>query len=221
MAKSMIIKELANSEIDTVTALKRLKILLFNLDKTELNDWVNCELNGYKDIKTIPPYRRFRGSLIANFVIGNSVHLAKYTNTPITTANLPNNIRDAIEEVVFYESIAAINSMKGQELGKIIPPEFYGYLTKGTNISSIISARVNINNYAPVEVIAAVENRVLEILVLLEKEFGNLDDLDINYDLKTKQELQKVCDQIINIIYVDKSISIGDDNKIAKTDICS
>lgn len=45
MAKSTIIKELANSKIDTATALKRLKILLLNLDKPELNDWVNCELN--------------------------------------------------------------------------------------------------------------------------------------------------------------------------------
>lgn len=221
MAKSTIIKELANSKIDTATALKRLKILLLNLDKPELNDWVNCELNGYKDTKTIPPYRRFRGQLNANFVIGNSIRLTKYTNTPLTTVNLPDDIRDAVEEVVFCEAIAAINSMEGQELGKIIPPEFYSYLTKGTNISSITSAKVNINNSAPIEVIAAVENRILEILVLLEKEFGNLDDLDINCDTKTEQELQKVYEQIINIIYVDKSVSIGNDNKINKTDICT
>ena len=221
MAKSTIIKELANSKIDTATALKRLKILLLNLDKPELNDWVNCELNGYKDTKTIPPYRRFIGQLNANFVIGNSIRLTKYTNTPLTTVNLPDDIRDAVEEVVFCEAIAAINSMKGQELGKIIPPEFYSYLTKGTNVSSITSAKVNINNSAPIEVIAAVENRILEILVLLEKEFGNLDDLDINCDTKTEQELQKVCEQIINIIYVDKSVSIGNDNKINKTDICT
>lgn len=221
MAKSTIIKELANSKIDTATALKRLKILLLNLDKPELNDWVNCELNGYKDTKTIPPYRRFRGQLNANFVIGNSIRLTKYTNTPLTTVNLPDDIRDAVEEVVFCESIAAINSMKGQELEKIISPEFYSYLTKGTNISLITSAKVNINISAPIEVIAAVENRILEILVLLEKEFGNLDDLDINCDTKTEQELQKVCEQIINIIYVDKSVSIGNDNKINKTDICT
>lgn len=221
MAKSTIIKELANSEIDTATALKRLKILLLNLAKPELNDWVNCELNGYNDKKSIPSYRRFRGHLNANFVIGNAVHLTKYTNTPMPTANLPDDVRDAVEEVVFCESIAAINSMKGQDLGKIVPPEFYGYLVKGTNISSITSAKVNITNSAPVEVITAVENRILDILILLENEFGNLDDLDINYDSKTEQELQKVCNQIINIIYVDKSVNIGNDNKMTKTDICS
>ena len=219
MAKSSIIKELANSSIDTATALKRLKILLLNLDKPEINEWVNSELNGYKDINKIPSYRRFRGHLNANFVIGNSVRLTKYTNTPLTTANLPDNIRDAIEEVVFCEAIAAIKGMEGQELGKIIPPEFYVYLTKGTNISSITSARVNINNSAPVEVIASVENRVLEILVLLEREFGCLDDLDIDCNSKSEQELQSVCDQIINIIYIDKSVTIGDENKISKTDI--
>lgn len=114
MAKSTIIKELANSKVDTATALKRLKILLLNLDKPELNDWVNCELNGYKDTKTIPPYRMFRGQLNANFVIGNLIRLTKYTNTPLSTVNLPDDIRDAVEEVVFCEAIAAINSMEGK-----------------------------------------------------------------------------------------------------------
>ena len=131
----------------------------------------------------------FRGQLNANFVIGNSIRLTKYTNTPLSTVNLPDDIRDAVEEVVFCEAIAAINSMEGQKLGKIILPEFYSYLTKGTNISQITSAKVTINNSAPIELIVAVENRILEILVLLEKEFGNLNDLDINCDTKTEQEL--------------------------------
>ena len=63
MAKSKIIKELANSSIDTATALKRLKILLLNLNKPELNNWVNSELNGYKNADDVPEYRRFRGKV--------------------------------------------------------------------------------------------------------------------------------------------------------------
>lgn len=219
MAKSKIIKELANSSIDTATTLKRLKILLLNLDKTELNKWVDCELNGYKNIEEIPQYRRFNGQLIANFIIGNSVKMVKYSNTPLPTANLSTEIRDVIEEVVFCEGISAVKSMAGEEIGRVIPPEFYAYIMRGTNISSITSARVNISKSAPLEVIAAVESKVLEILVVLEKEFGNLDELDLDCDSKTDQELQAVCERIINIIYVDKSITIGDDNKISKSDI--
>ena len=78
MAKSKIIKELANSSIDTATALKRLKILLLNLNKPELNNWVNSELNGYKNADDVPEYRRFRGKVTANFIIGNAYKMMKY-----------------------------------------------------------------------------------------------------------------------------------------------
>ena len=47
MAKSKVIKELANGTIDTLTALKRAKVLLYDLDNQEISDWINCEITGY------------------------------------------------------------------------------------------------------------------------------------------------------------------------------
>lgn len=219
MAKSKIIKELANSSIDTATALKRLKILLLSLNKPELDKWVNSELNGYKNIDEVPAYRRFRGQVTANFIIGNSIKMAKYTNTPLPTSDLPDEIKDIIEEGVFNEGISAIKEMEGQNLGKSVPPELFGLLAKNTNITSITSASANISKTAPTEIIAAVETKILEILCVLEKEFGVLDDLDIDCSDKTEKEMDDVCRKILNIIYVDKSITIGDDNKITKSDL--
>jgi len=46
MAKSMIIKDIANGTIDTTTALKRAKILFAALDNAELLNWVNYEISG-------------------------------------------------------------------------------------------------------------------------------------------------------------------------------
>ena len=53
----------------------------------------------------------------------------------------------------------------------------------------------------------------------MEKEFGVLDELDIECSDKSDQEINEVCQKILNVIYVDKSITIGDDNKINKSDI--
>lgn len=219
MAKSKIIKELANSSIDTTTALKRLKILLLSLNKPELDNWVNCELNGYKNIDDVPDYRRFRGQVTANFIIGNAYKMMTYTNTPLPTTNLSDEIKDIIEEGVFNEGISAIKEMEGNELGKSIPPEIYGALTKGTNITSITSASAKISKTAPTEIISSVETKILEILCILEKEFGILDELDIECSDKSEQEINEVCQKILNVIYVDKSITIGNDNKISKSDL--
>lgn len=220
MAKSSIIKELANSSIDTATALKRLKILLSGINKVEIHDWVNNELIGYENADKLPPYRRFNGQLKGNFIIGNSIRMMKYTNTPLPLVALPDEERLLIEEVTFTEGIAAIREMIGQPIGKAIPPEIYSYIKKGTNITSILSAQVEIPQSAPMEIITAVESKILDILLLLEKEFGNLDDLDIDCTSKSDDEIDAVCQKIVNIIFLnDKSISIGDNNKFSKSEI--
>ena len=45
MAKSQIIKDLANGKVDTQTALKRTKVLLQDLENDDLLDWVNYEIS--------------------------------------------------------------------------------------------------------------------------------------------------------------------------------
>lgn len=220
MAKSSIIKDLANGSIDTATALKRLKILLVCFEKPELMAWVNNELIGYKNVDNVPPYRKYTGQLKGDFIIGNSAQMMKYTNTPLPLVGIADDDRVAIEEVIFLEGIAAIRDMVGQPIGKVILPEIYGYIKKGTNITSILSARVEIHQSAPQEIISTVENKVLDILIMLEKEFGNLDDLDIDCASKSKDELDTVCQRIINIIFLDdNSITIGNHNKILKSEI--
>lgn len=220
MAKSKFIKELANNTIDITTALKRLKVLLIDLDKAEINEWIDCELNGYKDTSKIPSYRKFVGQVKASFIIGR-YNMMKYTDTPLPTCNIPDDIKEFIEEVVFSESISAIKLMEGERIGKIIPPEFYSYLTKGTNIDSITSAQIEIPKTTPREVISAVENRILDILILLEKEFGNLDELDLDITNKSPKELETISNKITVIVYNDCSVNIGDNNKIKDSQICS
>lgn len=217
MPKSKIIKELANSEIETVTALKRLKVLLFKLKKEEVNSWLSAELNGYNDNDELPDYRIYYGQAIGSFIIGRM----KYQNTPIPLSNLSDKMREDLSRVCFKESISAISSMQGEKLHITIPPEYYPYLMKGNNIDGFITVEITVPQTAPTQIINAVEDKVLEILCLLEDEFGLLDELDIDFSVKLPEELERVCQHIINIISIDNSVSIGDNNKIAKSEICS
>ena len=47
MAKSKIIKELANKEISLEVAFNRLLIIASDIGNTDLIDWATNELNGY------------------------------------------------------------------------------------------------------------------------------------------------------------------------------
>ena len=64
MARSSIIKDLANSSIDTPTALKRAKVLFSELNNSELIDWVNYELTGYPEDVVLPDYRKEYGNIV-------------------------------------------------------------------------------------------------------------------------------------------------------------
>ena len=66
-----------------------------------------------------------------------------------------------------------------------------------------------------------VENKLLDILMYLEKQFGNLDELDIDVDSKSKQEIKEITNHIYVMIYNDQSITIGDKNKIKNSNIIS
>lgn len=214
MAKSKIIKDLASGNIDMFTAMKILKILLLDFPKPEIEKWVNCELNGYSKTDTLPNYRKYIGDIKANFFVGR----VQYTGTRIPINQFSEDIRKSIVECNIYNSLSSILSMKDLKeynIAKIVQPEFYNALCKGTHIDSITSAMVYAPNTAPTEILANVESRLLDIFCILEKEFGNLDELDIDLTSINSEYIEVIGDKIVNIIFVDNSFSIGDNNTIS------
>lgn len=55
----------------------------------------------------------------------------------------------------------------------------------------------------------------------LEKQFGNLDELDIDVDNKSEQELKEIVNHIYVLIYNDQSVTIGKDNEFNNSNIAS
>ena len=71
MARSKIIKDLANGDVDTLTALKRAKVLLANFDNPEVKAWINSEITGYPSDTTLPDYRITKGTLVGSYFKGS------------------------------------------------------------------------------------------------------------------------------------------------------
>ena len=223
MAKSKIIKDLANSAIDTMTALKRAKVLFSELGNQDLLDWVNYEMSGYPADVSLPDYRVERGHLKGTFVRGTMHAHVKATNVSLSLGSMPPNLRDDILNVVFRESISALKQLAESNttgrLEKPISADWYSAIAQYNNdpFMNIVSARVIVGVQCILDIVATIENRLLDSLLLLEKEFGPLDDLDLAQ--KSPEEIQRIVNQVYIIVYNDNSVKVGNGNKIKDSSI--
>lgn len=221
----MIIKDIANGAIDTTTALKRAKILFAALDDAELLNWVNYEISGYPADATLPDYRIERGALKGTYFKGSIASHIKWNDVSIPLGKMPADVIDEFLSVPFYDGVSALkqlveNSDNGQ-LARPIPADLFPFIAKYNNdpYMNIVTARVVVSTHCVTNMFSVIENRLLDALLLLEKEFGILDDLDIDTTVKSPEEIQTIARQIYVIVYNDQSVHIGDGNRIKDTDI--
>jgi hypothetical protein len=230
MAKSQIIKDLANGVANIHVALKRTKVLLLELNNEELLQWVNCEIEGYPDDVPLPEYRKIRGELRGSYVEGTMSNYMQYTDIPLPLGTLPTDQKNMILITNITQGIEALKEMtkKNSEttnggLAKPIPADFYGLIAHANNNMGMVisSARVVLNMPQVLTIFPKVESKLIDILSYLEKQFGNLDELDIDIETKSIEELENIKAQIYVMIYNDSSITLGDNNKMKDVKIIS
>lgn len=222
MAKSKIILDLANSSVDTMTALKRAKVLLLELGNDKLLEWVNCEIAGYPSDAELPEYRVVQGNLMGSYFKGSMANHMKWNNVSLPLGKMPDEIRDRILNVSFHEGVDALKKLlesaddEERQLGATLPAEFFPIIAKCNNdpYMNIISARVVIGSQFVQNIFSVIENKLLDIFMILEKGFGNLDSLDIDVSGKSEEELHKISERMVVVIYNDNRVTVGNGNKI-------
>lgn len=113
MAKSQIIKDLANGTVDTQTALKRTKVLLQELENEELLQWINYEIEGYPSDVDVPKYREISGQLYGYYFKGSMAAHMTYNHVPIPLGNLPDEMK---HEILTSKITQGIEALKGMTL---------------------------------------------------------------------------------------------------------
>lgn len=226
MAKSKIIRELAMGEIDTFTALKRTKLLLCDLNDNASLNWINYEIEGYPKDVELPQYRKTKGLLRGSYFKGSFASHMKWNNVPLPLGNMPEDMKKKLLEVEIREGIDSLNDLikkAGEAQNNLcftLPADYYSYIAKCNDdmYMNITSAKVEFGASFINSIVSNIENRLLDILVLLEKEFGNLDNLDIDISSKTPEEINDINSKICITIY-NHEIHIGDGNEINKSSI--
>ncbi|MDM8237367.1 hypothetical protein [[Ruminococcus] torques] len=229
MAKSKIIKDLANGEVDTITALKRAKVLVSALNNTEISKWLDYEISGYPEDAAVPSYRKTYGSLRGSYFKGSMASHMTWTNVSLPLGKMPDETKEILLSVVFQEGVESLKKLAeksqvaGTEISKSIPADFFPAIATYNNdpYMMITSARVVVGEHVISNIFSVIENKLLDMLMILEKEFGCLDELDIDTTVKSEEELKAINDRIFVLVYNDNRVSIGDGNKIKGTTIAS
>ncbi len=228
MPKSKIIRDLANSEVDTITALKRAKVLFSDIDDKDINNWINYEISGYPIDAKLPDYRITQGNLFGSYFKGSMSLQMKWPNVSIPLGKMPDDIRNDFLRLEFRESVYALkhiekNLTDDKQLGRIIPADYFPIIANFNDDPYMIitSLKVITGKQFLTNIFSAIDNRLLDVLILLEKEFGSLDEFDPYVASKMSDDFHKITEKIILIIYNDKSVTIGNSNKINGSTIAS
>lgn len=205
MAKSQLIKDLATNKISLEEGLQRLMVISSELNNEELTNWLMGELSGYSSKAELPDYRKNIGSNLIYSGLNGSFQV---TNVTLPNHYLPEKIREEVVQTPFRTSIRGIEKFL-EEDGKI-GMDLTGlagvvYEETGIKCYKIFKeySRVSIE-----EIISNVKNKLILLLLDLEREFGNLDNLDIEIEMLTDDKTKKVEESVKKIYFDDMDENI-------------
>ncbi|MEC1023533.1 AbiTii domain-containing protein [Bacillus paralicheniformis] len=218
MGRSQLLKDAVSGEESIESILLRLKVILSNLKNENIMNWVEGELDGYKGEKVLPPYRIIKGNITGTYWINSNT---KYTNHPVPLQLLISKEQiDDLSTVRITDGIGTIQNIFQDKnrggYGRVIRPE-YCYAISNDELE-IAGMRVSVPSNRLDGIVSQVKTKLVDVIMELEKEFENLDELDIRSQVEENNSASHVITIIEKIIY-DKSIKIGDKNKINNSSI--
>ena len=174
-------------------------------------------------------YRKVQGSLIGSYFKGSMARHMTWTNVSLPLGNMPDEIKEMLLRVEFQEGVESLKTLaaksqaSGTEIYKTIPADCFSTIAHFNNdpYMMITSARVVVGEYIISNIFSVIENKLLDMLMILEKEFGCLDELDIDTMAKSKEEIEAINNRILVLVFNDNSVTIGDGNKFKDTIIAS
>lgn len=221
-SRSQLLKDLVASDPDIESILSRLSIILSDLpdtDKTiQINEWINNELSGYPDIHSLPAYRIIKGRPMGMYVV-NGVHQYKNALVPIRFSQMPTDEIDELELIKLPNSIKEIQNMikQNNSIGIPIPTELLHVYS--TYELQMLQVTMQLSSSQLVTIETTVKSKLRKIVLELDKEFTNIDELDISEEISADSQKTKEVTQAIYTTITDNSINIGDKNKIKKSNL--
>lgn len=185
-----IINELIDTDKSISSPLLKTKVLASRLQNEVLLNWVSNELKGYDNSSELPDYRKYQGSITGTFINGSM----QYNDQPVPTIGLKREFEEVLRTMNFSQSISSLETLKGENksgtLEHTFPAELTGLIQEnwrkmGNPYLQLVNCKKSIPVNAVVEILAFVRNNLLDFMLKIDSEFGNITEIE---ELKTKKE---------------------------------
>jgi len=141
------------------------------MGEQDLAGWLNNEINGYSANVEIPEYRRIPSAVRVN--CSNPGWRA--TNHPIPLSHLTAEQKASLEEMHMREALIELEELaKADKIGRDIPMEVNGYLSRGLDNGFIVERAWCEANPASIRaILVQVRSRLLDFLLELKNKIGD------------------------------------------------
>ncbi len=216
-----IINELIDTDKSISSPLLKTKVLASRLQNEDLLNWVSNELKGYDNSSKLPNYRKYQGNITGTYINGNM----QYNDQPVPTIGLKGEFEAFLHAMDFHQSISSLEILKGEnksgKLENTFPAEIVGLIQRnwrkmGNPYLQLINCKKTISVNAVVEILAFVRNNLLDFMLKIDSDFGNITEIE---ELKTKKdEIATIMNQtIINNSGDGNVVNTGEKAKISAT----
>lgn len=198
MTKSQLIKDLSTNKISMEEGLQRLLVISSEFNNEELTNWIIGELNGYPGDGDLPAYRKNIGTTLSYSGINGQFQV---TGAPLPNSFFPKEAQEALSQIHLNTSIRGIEKLlenKGPIQRDLT--DFAGVVKKNTGVTCYEIVQT-FNRISIEGIIGNVKTKLLLLLLDLEREFGNLDNLDIDVNNLTAEKSQKINESVNKLFY--------------------
>lgn len=202
MLLETIIESATDEEKPLPGLLRRCILLADELNNDSLKSWANQELNGYKDLERVPPYRVMYAGAMGVFNAGYAFPNVK---RPIPAGGMEKEHRWAAEKVLLGEPVSAyenaLNSDKGHTLMYPWSADMVvHYQSEFMPGHALLEAWQEVPFSAVAGMLDTIRTRVLNLALDIRREIGN-SDADLKKVRPNSREADKVNSIVINHIY--------------------
>lgn len=217
-----IIDELSDYSLSLVSPLLKAKVIARRLENKNLTDWIDKELNGYKEDDELPEYRI--ASAISNCDIQQGYNHLKDTPVPISLIQ-NKTLRSIFTDFHLNQSVSTLENLEkdpaGDRLGKPFPADFWAFVTREINKTGAKLQCRNIEVFTHkssiTQTLTEIRNKFLDIMLDFEKDFAGRDITQLE-----SEEKRELSNQITIIMQQNNikntgsgsAINVGDDNQI-------
>jgi hypothetical protein len=191
-------------------ALFKTKVLLHRLGEKELVEWVNLELQGYKDPETLPEYRKIPMTIMGN--ISNGAY--RYTDQILPTAHLKEPLRSNLEKTNLMQSIAVLEgyACDDKNLSISVAPEIYHLLSEALgNGYNVERAWGKHSVGGMVQVVTEVKSRLLDFVLELSERMP--EELN-REEMRAASRQKNVSDLFSHTVIGDNATFVIGDNNV-------